>query len=262
MPRTTHRPTSRLGSRLAVEQLENRDNPSSGLADWTPPWTPPFSSTVATANFGAESVDSERFVTHLYQDVLGRNPEPSGLNLWVTALDNGTLSRGQAAIQFVASEEYRMNTIRTYFQAQLNRTPDAAELQFFMNRLRNGETQDALRVTFFGSEEFFNRYGRNNVEFVNQLYSQILGRTATAADVNFWVSVLAQTGGNRQFVATQFLNSREYQQLQVFGTYNLLLRRVPDNFGLNFWTQQRQSGMTIETMLVSFLASNEYYLRP
>ena len=72
-----------------------------------------------------------------------------------------------------------------------------------------GESQDALRVTFFGSEEFFIGAGRNNSQFVINLHTQILQRSPSAAETNYWVGVLGNSNGARTFVARQFLTGAE-----------------------------------------------------
>jgi len=220
-------------SRLGVEQLESREVP-----------------TVTS------------FVTNLYQEVLGRQPDSDGYNSWVSQLNAGTSTTGQVAIGFFTSNEYRTNTIVGYYQVQLGRTPSAAEVQPYLNLLIAGQSQDQIRISFFGSEEFFNAAGRNNAQFVNNLYSQILNRAPSGAEVNFWVNVLAQTNGDRTFVAREFLYGTEYYQFQTVYAYQNLLERQPDFAGLFYWSNQRANGMTIETMDVSFLASAEYFNKP
>ena len=45
------------------------------------------------------------FVSSIYSHVLGRAPASTGLDFWTTALDNGTLARGLAALNIVAGAE-------------------------------------------------------------------------------------------------------------------------------------------------------------
>jgi hypothetical protein len=42
------------------------------------------------------------FVTAIYQNVLGRAPDPAGLNFWVTAIDTKQLTQGNAALAIMA----------------------------------------------------------------------------------------------------------------------------------------------------------------
>lgn len=46
-----------------------------------------------------------QFVTLVYQNVLFRNPEPSGLAYWKGRLDQGTITRGNLMVQFSESAE-------------------------------------------------------------------------------------------------------------------------------------------------------------
>ena len=92
-----------------------------------------------------------------------------------------------------------------------------------------GESQDALRVTFFASEEFFNGAGRNNSQFVNNLYTQILQRTPSGAETHYWVGVLGNSNGDRTFVARQFLTGAEYYRCEANYACTNLLHRQPDN---------------------------------
>jgi hypothetical protein len=223
---------SKPSARLGLQQLESREVPS---------------------------VTS--FVTHLYQDVLGRPPDSVGFNNWVNEVSSGTNTTGDVAIAFLTSDEYRTNTIVGYYQAQLGRTPSAAEVRTMSNRLIAGETQDSLRVTFFASEEFFNSAGRNPAQFVNKLYSQILGRSASDAEVNYWLSVLNQSNGDRTVVAQSFLFGAEYQRSEAIDAYVNLLQRPADSSGLAYWENQRANGLTVEAMDAGFLASPEYFNR-
>lgn len=256
--------------RFGVEELEARDVPSVAFvtaetipvhSQLTAPVTLTSSATGQISSQQALSANI-RYVTHLYEDVLGRSPDPGGLSQWTTALDNGTLTRGQVAVRFVTSTEYRVDVIRAYFQLQLGRPPAPSEVNAYLSRLVAGESQDSLRVTFFASDEFYNRYGRDAGTFVSQLYAQILGRGASAAEIANGLNYLNKTGGDRAGLAAAFLTSPEYYRVQVQAEYGNLLRRSADPAGLNYWVNRRASGVTVEAMTASFLASDEYYLRP
>ena len=66
---------------------------------------------VRSAEFVARygHLSNAEFVTLVYQNVLGRNPDPVGLDHWVTALNNG-YHRGSVMIAFSESEEYVLKT--------------------------------------------------------------------------------------------------------------------------------------------------------
>ncbi len=238
--------------RLGVEQLESREVPA-GLVVTDPVLPEPTGV--------GESLSNAVFVTHLYQDVLGRNPDAGGYTGWVNALDAGSLSRVQVADGFLDSTEYRANVLISYYATQLGRNPDAGGFNDHMAQLAAGVSRDEVRAKFFGSEEFFNRYGRNDSAFVAQLYAQILGRTGTVGELSHWLNVLAQNGGDRTAVAHLFLNSAEYHQDQVTLAYAAYLHRGPDAPGFVDWNTQLNAGLPVETMTVQFLGSAEYFVR-
>jgi len=225
---------SRLSSsfRPSVEQLESREVPS-----------------VST------------FVTHLYQDVLGRQPDASGYAFWVNRLELGTDTQSGASTAFVTCPEYRTNVIRGFYVNILGRNPDASEVNYFLNLFQQGWSQDGIRALFFGSQEFYNRFGQNPAAFATQMYSQILNRAASANEVSYWVNVLNSSNRDIYRIAQDFLTCKEYEQDEVIASYNVFLHRSADLVGFNFWVGQRQSGMTIETVAVGFLSSFEYFWR-
>lgn len=219
--------------RPSVEQLESREVPS-----------------VTT------------FVTHLYQDVLGRQPDAGGYAFWVNRLNLGMDTQAGASTAFMTCPEYRTNVIRSFYLNILGRNSSTSEVNSTLNLFQQGWSQDDIRGLFFGSQEFYNRFGQNPAAFVTQMYTQILHRpSATSNEVSYWVNVLNSSNGDIYMVARYFLNCKEYEQGEVITAYNVFLRRTPDLSGFNFWVGQRQNGVTIETVAVGFLASPEYFWR-
>ena len=99
------------------------------------------------------------------------------------------------------------------------------------------------------SPEYTASHSSNSL-FVTGLYNQVLGRTPSPAELNFWVNQLNQSLLTRLQVATFFLTGSEYQtDLLNGGTwtpYNPLtnwggyypefLRRLADSGGLKYWS--------------------------
>lgn len=51
-------------------------------------------------------VGNRRFVRLVYENVLGRQPDPGGWDYWTAALDRGLLSRGEMMVEFSESTEF------------------------------------------------------------------------------------------------------------------------------------------------------------
>jgi len=114
----------------------------------------------------------------------------------------------------------------------LNRDAEYAGWQFQRNALLQGLVSATSLVTnFLTTQEYLLRYpGQTNEQFVRMLYTQVLLRTPSLAEVNGQVAALA--GWNRTAMAAAFLSGDEFRvgagpQLLAFLTYATLLNRDP-----------------------------------
>jgi hypothetical protein len=90
------------------------------------------------------------FVQSLYLNILGRPGSSAELALW----DNNIQNLGLVGIAngFVHSPEHRLNTVRSFFQTFLHRTPPNTELAPLVN---STQTLLDLEGTVLSSDEFF-----------------------------------------------------------------------------------------------------------
>ncbi len=104
------------------------------------------------------STDNTSFVRVVYQNVLGRAPDPDGLAFWVQGL-NGGLPRSQMMQSFINSPEF----LRTFgnriqagmaYPAFLLRTATPGETQNWTNFLNTGGTVDSMISILIASPEF------------------------------------------------------------------------------------------------------------
>ena len=115
----------------------------------------------ATLTYGARS-DVEAFVTRFYQQCLGRNPDQSGLNGWVNALLNGSLTGADVANGFIFSKEFiNRNTtnedfVTILYKAFFDREPDDAGYSGWLNCLYDGNSRADALNGFVSSQEFSN----------------------------------------------------------------------------------------------------------
>ncbi len=120
---------------------------------------------------------NERFVTQLYQDVLGRNPDRGSLAQTVAALQRGT-SPYQVAMNVLTSSEYRAHLVTLQYQSLLGREPGAGERAYFVGFLSQGGTPEQLKATVIGSGEYYQkRGGGTNEGFLTALYLDVLHRS-------------------------------------------------------------------------------------
>ena len=130
----------------------------------TPPTTPTTPTTPSTPPPANSS--NTTFVTQLYTNLLGRNPDTGGLNTYVNALNSGAVTRKNLVTGFANSSEFTnaaaslSNTafVNRLYIGVLGRTPDTGGITSWVKAL-NARSVNKAQVTqaFLSSAEFRNR---------------------------------------------------------------------------------------------------------
>jgi hypothetical protein len=105
--------------------------------------------------------DTFQTVALLYDSFAGRLPDASGLKHWATLLKTGTMTLGQVAEGFAGSLEFQQFTsgmnhgqlVDFMYQNTLDRLPDAAGRQHWVQQLDAGMSDGALLLGFSQSAE-------------------------------------------------------------------------------------------------------------
>jgi Domain of unknown function (DUF4214) len=179
-------------------------------------------------NYGALS--DLAFVQQLYQNVLDRPGEASGVQFWQDALAAGT-SRGAVLLSFAEGAENQAKTLPTagdknnaeayrLYQAALDRAPDQGGLSFWSSTLKGGTTPDQVAQSFIESSEFQQKYGSLGAsDFVSQLYQNVLHRAGDPGGQQFWTSQL-QGGLTQSSVLVGFSDSPENRSQTASATHD------------------------------------------
>ncbi len=180
-----------------------------------------------TARFG--TLDNAGFVTRLYQNVLGRAPDPSGYTYWVNQLSAGE-TRANELTNFSESPENVTGTssaisggiwlrddtaasIARLYDTVFGRKPDVAGLAYWLNNVEGGlQTMPQVTQAFISSPEFLATYGSlTNAAFVQGLYQNTLHRAPDNAGLTYWVGQLATGANSRATVVYSFADSAEHR---------------------------------------------------
>lgn len=94
------------------------------------------------------------FINSVYQDLLGRPADSTGLATWNQALADG-LSRTQVAFYIDTSNESRTDTVQFFYQTLLNRPADPGGLSTWVGALDSGATDEQVLAAIAGSPEFY-----------------------------------------------------------------------------------------------------------
>jgi hypothetical protein len=100
--------------------------------------------------------------------------------------------------------------------------------------------------------------GPSNDRWVNQIYIDLLGRTADAASISGFTALL--TGGTpRTTVALSVLTSAEYRNRLMTSFYATFLHRTPSAAELSFWLPAFAANLSDEQIEAQLVASPEYF---
>jgi hypothetical protein len=108
------------------------------------------------------SLTNREFVELVYQNVLGRPGEASGVDYWTAKLDSGAKSRGQVMVGFSeSSENVRVQkdrvTVEVFYVFLLGRSPTPSEVDDAVAQLVGGTTVSELAQQILTSAEYADR---------------------------------------------------------------------------------------------------------
>ncbi|SDF40374.1 DUF4214 domain-containing protein, partial [Limimaricola pyoseonensis] len=187
---------------------------------------------VASREFQAVygALNDTAFVRLLYNNVLDRAPDATGLTNWVGRLATG-VTREEVVLGFSESREFKLKTLpeagayseaqadhlrATYaddvfrlYQATLDRAPDVQGLGNWAGRLADGQSYVNIAGGFTNSAEFRSTYGAvDSPAFVTLLYNNVLDRNPDATGLRNWVARM-DGGMSREGVVQGFAQSQE-----------------------------------------------------
>lgn len=114
-------------------------------------------------------------VAYLYDSILYRDPDPSGLTYWSGRLARGLPTASLAAALFGSNEYYDgaggtpERYVTVVYVAVLGRQPDAAGRDYWVRRIESGESRAVIAKSFWLTTE-------TNARRVDDLHLRFLGR--------------------------------------------------------------------------------------
>ncbi len=146
--------------------------------------------------------------------------------------------------------------IRCLYLDLLNREPEPAGLNFWIDRLNSGTSIQSISDSFLRSAEYCTIRAES-------LYRELLDRQSDPEGLKHWRDILGR-GTSLQDVILSFCNSPEYKSKHPIPTqfveslYGKLLGRQSEPSGLQHWVNKLNSGTTTADVIKGFLRSSEY----
>ena len=173
-------------------------------------------------------------VTDCYNAMLGRNPDPTGMQNWKKRLESGMtlrtvcagfagstefmnlcdsygISPGKVTLTYARDKNFeRTDFVYRLYKNCLGRNPDTAGLENWCKSIENGQTGAKIAEGFIFSSEYKGKYVSNE-DFVIMLYKTILGRNPDSSGLQSWTDKLNYRN-TRQNVTNGFLFSSEFKE--------------------------------------------------
>jgi hypothetical protein len=151
------------------------------------------------------------FVSTVYQQMLLRGVDTTGLSYYVSRLDSGLATRAQVVESLLYSNEITQvpTSLSSIFQAVLGRMPDKSGLAFWNQITQTGASLAQVAQQLIGSDEFKQKNTTTtNDAILGVIYQNALGRAPDAAGSAYWKKALT-TGATLGDVAANIALSAE-----------------------------------------------------
>ena len=178
---------------------------------------------------GFTPAQAEQVVRALYQDVLGRGPDPAGLANWTSAVL--TTGNAQVVARGLVYSPERMNTlVVAQYRSALLRDPEPVGRENWVRYLEASRSLTSLQVSIYSSPESLQRLGGGDLRiWADALYVALLGRNASVSERQYWVDQAALHG--RAAVVASIARSDEAGMRRLTVYYQTFLQRGVDPSG-------------------------------
>lgn len=182
------------------------------------------------------NLDDGAFVDRMYETFFDRSADGGGRSYWVSQLQGG-LAREMVILGFMFSSEFEtfmesnagsstsrpeVYAVLDFYRGSLGRLPDDGGLNFWAGEFREAQclpeaqraggvynTAISIADQFFGSAEYEGK-ATSNERYVSDLYNAFMRRSASPADVAFWVGKIQSADLTRYQVRRAFIDSPEF----------------------------------------------------
>jgi hypothetical protein len=205
---------------------------------------------------------SQRFVQHLYRDLLGRDPSDDELEARIAQYQERQASVDLAQ-SLIRTPEYETLLVLRVYGDRLGRTPTVDELTFWLGpRQGIGVDERTILWNVLSTDEYFLYAGGTFASFVTRVYQDLLDRAPDDAELTRAIAALSDGSLLRANLPLQLLTSPEYTTALINGYAQRFLGRPANENELLSYTSRLQTGVAFELVMASILGSPEYLARP
>lgn len=203
------------------------------------------------------SAQNQAWLNAVYEKLLGRSIDTTGLNEWGTDLNSG-MTATQVVVDIEQTSEYETDQVQGAFQKLLGVAAPTSAVDYLVGLMQAGADFRTIEALIVGSTEFYVAAGGTNDGFLNTLYQDFLGRSVDQTSETKW-SGLLNGGYTTTQVALGVLTSQEYVNDLVTQDYYTYMGVAPDSTSLGAYATALLNGtMNNNTVVASLLGSQEW----
>jgi hypothetical protein len=159
------------------------------------------------------------------------------------------------------TDEFRGLQVKANYQRIFGRAPDPTEVSFWVGQMRTAKLSSTdVAIQFLTSQEF-NNANPTSQNFVDAIYRVLLNRLVDAASLTYWTGQLNSGATTRTGMILAIFDSTESRMLALDAIYAQILQRPIDAGSIPPLLPTAANGTTLNPVIVSLLASNEFALR-
>lgn len=231
--------------------------------------------------------NAEKYVNKLFEVLLERKADTSGLNTYASALVSGQSTASDVALTIMSSSEFSRKNysdsdyVSKLYQALLGRNGSLAEISSWEEKIKVGVSRRYVLIQIVNSNEFTNvcngyqlikgsvsvteSRDRNYAvtAYVAKCYQNILGRTADVSGLNTWTEKILSGYGGAEIVkdlvmSKEFVDKRKTESEFVEILYHTMLGRNADASGKQYWVKFLEEGVSYAYIINGFSGSKEF----
>lgn len=186
--------------------------------------------------------NATEFATRVANDFLGKVPSAAWLTSAVGSLEWGSISPDAFIEARLADNQFQREvnpTIRLY-QAYFGGIPTFAGVDFWVKRLRAGQSLDSASNEMAGSSRFRSTYNvTSDRDFVRTFFRNLYGREPSEASIELRLKQL-RSGMTRGAVVRYDCESAGYRsptanRTRVISVYHAMVKEAPTPYYLDHW---------------------------
>lgn len=136
--------------------------------------------------------DTEAYVQAAYEDVVGYTPTDT--SYWVNHIRTADPCRTSLVDALLRSDDHLFGLVDDMYQRFLGRSPSSGERTYWAGVLRDTQTSAWVARTILATPEAYTHAGGTDAAFVQLLFQQVLGWTASPSDITYWTGRIATSG--------------------------------------------------------------------